>query len=294
MEPVIVLVTQLGGVASCGELMKLGTDRAGIDRSVRRGDLSRLRNGWVAVPQGAPSDVVAAVRAGGTLACVSALATRAIWTREDERRHVRVRRFAHDLAPDPGVVHHRSLQLDGLQPAVGGVDSVELALVHAIMCQPRRDAVASMDSALHHGLISEWRLASILAPLPACYSSLGALANGAAESGLETHLRLLLHSVGIEARVQVRISGVGRVDLLVGDRLVIETDGREWHSDRRSFADDKRRDFALAEQGYVVLRLSYAQVILQPHRTLDTIRAIVERGEHRWSGRHRRRGLVLS
>ncbi|MFB2599867.1 endonuclease domain-containing protein [Herbiconiux sp. P17] len=294
MKSVLELVTRLGGVASCSELVQHGAERASIDRLVRTGDLTRLRYGWVALPRNAPHDVVVAVRAGGTLACVSALARRKIWTREDDRRHIRVRRFAHDLHPAPGIVPHRSLLLAGLQPPVGGVDSVEWALVHAILCQPRRDAVASMDSSLRQGWISERRLATILTPLPARYSMLGSLVDGAAESGLETHLRLLLRSVGIAARVQVRISGVGRVDLLVGDRLVIETDGREWHSDRKSFADDKRRDFALAEQGYLVLRLSYAQVILQPERTLATIRAVVERGEHRWSGRHRRRGLVLS
>ena len=160
------------------------------------------------------------------------------------------------------------------------------------MCQPKRDAVASLDSALNRGVVSPSLLEPMLAQLPQVYAGLLQLVDGRAESGLETHVRLMLRSVGIHARVQVRIDGVGRVDILVGDRLVIETDGRVWHSDARSFAEDKRRDLALAERGYLVLRVSYAQVDYESQHVLDVVRGIVARDEHRWSGRHRRSGFV--
>jgi very-short-patch-repair endonuclease len=189
-------------------------------------------------------------------------------------------------------VVHRALPLVGLQPARGGVDSPEWAIAHAVLCQGRRDAVATLDSAMYRRVVTRRRLETVLGQLPRRYCDLLLLCNPRAESGLETHLRLLLRSAGIDVRVQVKISGVGRVDLLVGERLVIETDGREWRSDKDSFAKDERRDLALAEQGYLVLRLSYQQVLFEPERVLDVVRGIVRRGEHRWSGRHRRAGLV--
>lgn len=154
--------------------------------------------------------------------------------------------------------------------------------------------MSSLDSAVHLGLISPTELEPLLGRLPDVYAEYLGLVDGRAESGLETHVRLLLRSVGIRTRVQARIDGVGRVDLLVGDRLVIETDGRLWHSDERSFADDKRRDLALAERGYLVLRLSYAQVMHESDYVLSVVRSLVARDEHLWSGRHRRRGLVAS
>lgn len=106
-------------------------------------------------------------------------------------------------------------------------------------------------------------------------------------------MRMILRSVGIHARVQRPIAGVGRVDLLVGDRFVIETDGRTWHSDKNSFEKDKRRDLALAEAGYFVLRLSRRQVIHEHSRIIGAVRAVVARDEHRWKARHRRQGLVV-
>jgi len=285
-----VVVARLGGVASCHELNSRGVATAAITRCVRIGTLVRLRNGWVALPAGADPDVTAAVRAGGTLSCISALAARGVWV-NGTGRHIRVRRFTHLSSQGGGLTVHRAYPLSGLAPPSGGIDSVEWALAHATMCQRRRDAVASIDSALHLGLISPVRLNTVIDQLPATYAALGRICDGAAESGLETHVRLLLRSVGIRPRLQVQIGGVGRVDLLVGDRLVIETDGRVWHSDARSFAEDKRRDLELMSRGYLVVRLSYAQVIHNSDHMLDVIRGIVERGEHRWSGRHRRGGL---
>ncbi|SDZ05355.1 endonuclease domain-containing protein [Herbiconiux ginsengi] len=292
MSSVASLVSALGGVASCRELAEYGHPAADVTRAVRTGSVLRVRNGWVAVPTGAPENVVAAVRAGGTLSCLSALAPLTVWTADDARRHIRIRR--HGVAPPAaaGVVVHRALPLVGLQSARGGVDSPEWAIAHAVLCQGRRDAVATLDSAIYRGVITRRRLESVLAQLPRRYSDLLLLCNPEAESGLETHLRLLLRSVGIDLRVQVKISGVGRVDLLIGERLVIETDGREWHSDKDSFAKDKWRDLALAERGYLVLRLSYQQVLFESERVLEVVRGIVGRGEHRWNGRHRRAGLV--
>ena len=104
------------------------------------------------------------------------------------------------------------------------------------------------------------------------------------QSGIETKVRLLLRARRIRFRTQAHVEGVGSVDFLVGDRLVIETDGRAFHTGP-AFEEDRRRDFELVMRGYLVLRLSYRQVIDDWDRTRAGILALVARGEHQWSGR---------
>jgi very-short-patch-repair endonuclease len=90
---------------------------------------------------------------------------------------------------------------------------------------------------------------------------------------------LALRSRNLRVRPQVWIPGVGRVDLLIGDRLVLELDGREWHQD---FERDRARDRALVARGYLVLRASYRQV-LEDWPTIEAqIAEIVARRDHRW------------
>lgn len=56
------------------------------------------------------------------------------------------------------------------------------------------------------------------------------------------------------------------MDFLVGHRLVIEVDGRAFHTGP-AFDEDRRRDFELVMRGYLVLRLSYRQVVDDWDRT---------------------------
>jgi very-short-patch-repair endonuclease len=274
------------GVARVSDLVANGHPVAAIDRLVARGGLVRLRRGWVALPD-AHGEVVRAARLGGVLSCVSVLRPLGVWTGEDARLHLQVRQHAH--VPDHGadVVTHRHHGL-GVRPPRGAVDSVESALVHATRCLPRLDAIGALDSALNRRLVTESRLAVLLAQLPLCYRSHLDFVDGAAESGLESRVRVGVRAVGIGHRVQVEIDGVGRVDILIGERLVVEVDGSAWHSGHEAFVADRRRDLALARRGYLVVRLSYAQVMHGWPATLEVLRGIVARGEHRWAARHGR------
>ncbi|TIH38253.1 type IV toxin-antitoxin system AbiEi family antitoxin domain-containing protein [Subtercola vilae] len=80
------------------------------------------------------------------------------------------------------------------------------------------------------------------------------------------------------------------VDLVIGDRLVLELDGRQWHSTEAAFAEDRRRDLLLHERGCLVIRLTYAQVMFEWPRVEALIRALVGRQEHSWSAGHRQAG----
>jgi very-short-patch-repair endonuclease len=296
MDPVISLVATLGGVASTKELGAAGHTLRAIDRPVRRGELVRLRPGWVAAPT-APSAVVRVVRAGATLSCVTVLHRHGAWAQRDGNLHARIGARAAmatvngrsktrlDASRD-GLIVHRDAGVVGLQPARGGVDSLAQAVAQAVVCQSRVDAVASLDSVLNRGLLPFDEIRSLLHQLPARYAGVLPLIDPRAQSGLETLCRLGLKALNIRCRSQVWIEGVGRVDLLVGDRLIIETDGRRWHSGADQDRIDYGRDLAATERGYLVLRLSYEQVMHDWDRVALVIRSLVARGEHRWSPRH--------
>ncbi|MDO9395231.1 MAG: DUF559 domain-containing protein [Herbiconiux sp.] len=292
MQSVDEVVFRMGGVASCDELRMRDFRLREIDRAVRSGALVRVRRGWVAGPD-APPEVLAAVRAGGTLTCVSVLRRHEIWAGVDDGRlHVRIPRLGTRPAEPDGVLRHRTLSLARLPPARGGVDSISEALAHAAMCQSRLDAVASIDSALFRKAISRRQVEHVLTRMPGCYARYLQVADARAESRIETRTRLGLRAVNIRCRPQVQLPGVGRVDLLVGDRLVVETDGHRWHSEEDDVRKDRARDLAATERGYLVLRLGYAQVMVEWPRVEAVVRGLVARGEHRWSARHRRGTLV--
>ena len=54
---------------------------------------------------------------------------------------------------------------------------------------------------------------------------------------------------------------MGRVDLLVGTKVVVEVNSELWHSTAVQRAEDYRRDLALARLGYTVIRVSYDQAM---------------------------------
>ncbi|MFF2493857.1 endonuclease domain-containing protein [Agromyces sp. NPDC058064] len=252
----------------------------------------RLRRSWYSVPD-APDEVVRAVRVGGAATAASVARIEGLWVHDDARLHVRVPRTAArlksprvpalgrapvplDAAGDGVCVHYRSdPQL------ISGRDGLALALAEMLRCAPPEAAIATIDSALARRLVGLEEVRAIASP--AFHRTLVRCAPGS-ESGLETRVRLLLRAHNIRHRTQVSIPGVGRVDLLVGDRLVVEVDGARFHAGVAEFENDRRRDFELAMRGYRVLRLSYRMVMEEWETTSRGILALVDRGEHRWGG----------
>src|SRR5207245_250551 len=66
---------------------------------------------------------------------------------------------------------------------------------------------------------------------------------------------------------RIRVAG-GRwveVDAAYPDaRVIVELDGAAFHGSRKARESDLRRDSALATQGWVVLRFSYARLVADP------------------------------
>jgi very-short-patch-repair endonuclease len=103
-----------------------------------------------------------------------------------------------------------------------------------------------------------------------------------AQSGTETMVRVRLRARRLKARVQVTISGLGRVDLVVGDRLIIEVDSEECHRTKEQYAEDRRRDRHAAELGYITLRFTYAAVTADWGAAEEQVLTIVRDGRRLW------------
>ena len=98
------------------------------------------------------------------------------------------------------------------------------------------------------------------------------------ESVLESLLRLLIVLAGLpppQLQVPVRHSG-GMYYADMGyreQRLLIEADGRDRHSEWRKVGEDFVRQNALVAAGWRVLRFTWAQVLYQPDMVIAAIRA---------------------
>jgi very-short-patch-repair endonuclease len=128
-------------------------------------------------------------------------------------------------------------------------------------CESPEFVVAAVDSALRLGLVSVAAWARAVAAMPLRLRLQLADVDGRSESIIESVTRVRCRRLGLRVRIQVRVAPGLRVDLLVGEKLVVEVDGREHHSDPAAFERDRVRDARLAALGYRVLHFSYRQVM---------------------------------
>ena len=267
-----------------------------LAKQVASGRLLRVRKGWYASPVADPEEV-RAVRVGGLLTCVSLARAIGLWTVPDVRLHVCTPGNASRsrepdarvplVAGNAAVVRHWGHRLRPPNPGATR-DSIHSALAHLVRCQPTVSAVVTLDSALNRRAIDSAGIAELFLALPERFRDVQRKVDGSSQSGLETMCRLALAARGLRVRTQVTIEGVGAVDVVVGDRLVIELDGGEFHSGPEVFANDRRRDLELARRGYRVLRLSFGQVMSDWDACEAVILRLVRAGEHRWRPSSRR------
>lgn len=261
------LVVQLS-VFTTAQLLALGRSRPQITEAVRRGRLSPLRRGWFA--QDPSSRAAAVARAGGCVSCFQALGLRGVWVpRGTHARHPR-HSSRHGCRPY------------GTAPGVHSiVDDLETAFRCSLRCGSIEDIVVVADSILHLGLATFEDLTAWAAQAPSRTQRLLHRVDRRSESGTETMVRLRLRALQIAVRTQVQI-GRARVDLLVGDRLVIECDSRAHHTVAAAYQSDRARDRELVRRGYLVLRLTYEQVHDDWSTIEDAILDIVRERRHRW------------
>lgn len=254
------------------DLLRAGETPDDLTRSVRSGALLRVRRGRYAMPD-APGELIRVVRIGGLATASTAAAHRGVFVPPDDRMHVALPHGAarlrdpddrsHVLAHRQGLCLHWSVgtrdRLAGGLPLV----PVLRMLRDALYCLRPEFAIAMIDSALHERVIRPTDLDALREGLPMQLARLVSCVDGRCESGVESITRFLLQQAGLEVEVQVEIRGIGRVDLLVEGRLIVEVDGRAWHDDPLAFARDRRRGAAAAIGRYRTERFDYRQVCFE-------------------------------
>jgi very-short-patch-repair endonuclease len=281
-------VNRLGGLAATHELLRAGWTSHQLTRFVNSGLLIRVRQGWYTVPE-TDEALQQSVRVGGRLACVSAARAYGLWVPGTRKVHVIVEPHVSRLrsATDktvrlsslrsPGVVVHWR---DECTPHDRFSSSVRECLRQMCLCQRPEVVIAAVDSALRKGFITRTEWLAEISALPGRLPRLLEPVEPLSESIIESYTRFRLWRLGLEPRVQIKIRGAGRVDLLIGTRLVIELDGWEFHSSFEQFEEDRRRDAVLSALGYHVLRFSYRQVMYKWSEVRAAIEASIARGDH--------------
>lgn len=98
------------------------------------------------------------------------------------------------------------------------------------------------------------------------------------DSGLETVVIPRLRWLKLPLRQQVWLAG-HRVDLLIGDRLVLQIDGGH-HVNAQRLADNEH-DAILRLKGYHVIRVGYHQVVGDWPAVQELILQAIAQGLHR-------------
>jgi predicted transcriptional regulator of viral defense system len=74
-----------------------------------------------------------------------------------------------------------------------------------------------------------------------------------------------------------RRPGEGRVDAAYPEaKLIIEVDGRRWHTRRKDFAVDRGRDNEATLAGWRTLRFTWSELTKEPASVVDAVRAALE------------------
>jgi len=265
-------VRRFGGIATRSQLATVGLSGFDLTAAVRRGEIWRVRRAHYAT-SGALPDAVHAVRIGGRLAGTSAARSFGIWAGFDQRLHVA-------LAVNAGRL--RTNLPPSVAEEVTPDSSSRESVLHWVRTAPGQDcwrvpvtdcvrqvvdwadaetAVACLDTARNKFGWNDAHIASMFRAASAEQRVRSLASRPGSDAGTESVVRQRLARIGISVRQQVAIAGVGRVDMIVkGTKVVVEVDGKSYHRAKESFENDRRRDADLAARGYVVVRLSFAQV----------------------------------
>jgi hypothetical protein len=268
------------GVVARRQLLEAGISRAGIDRRVARGWLIPLHPGVYAVGHAALTTrgrLLAALLAAGPGAALSHRSAAAAWEllRDDAsppveltssrgagRRSRRLPVHRGRLGP-ADVIRLRGIPVTTVERTL--LDLAEVVPRHVLdravdrTVQLRRYDAAALDDLMRR---SPGRRG--LAPLRAAIAELRPGA-GATRSWLERRMLVLVAEHGLpDPEVNVWLAG-REVDLLWrSQRLVVELDGRAFHTGPAAFERDRRRDVELRALGYAVLRFTWRQVEREP------------------------------
>ena len=289
------LLTAHGHVCTTGQLRGVDVDELTVARLVRTGQLVRIRRGLFAEGsvwrKATPEEQLAlcaraalAERPDAAASHMSATVLHGLpaWggpagqvdivCSTPRRRH----RSGIVLHPWPEGIEPVSIDRAAALPLPVAIVQVivEHGVIPGLVCLDRAlhdkrvsiDAILQAGDDLALGQRARRRLALAVGSADAKCESVG-----------ETRTRILITDFGLEHRTQVNIHDahgfVGRVDFLLGERVVVEFDGMikyEGAEGRRALQEEKVREDRLRAAGYIVVRLIWSDLD-NPKRVFDLI-----------------------
>jgi very-short-patch-repair endonuclease len=270
---VATIVRQFGGIATRAQLESRGVSGLDMTAAVRRGEIWRVRRAYYAT-MGALPDAILAVRIGGRLAGISAARSFGLWAGFDQRLHValpanasRLRTnfapsTADNITPDTS---RRESVLHWVQPSKPSPESWRVSAADCLRqvadWADQETAIACLDTSRKAFGYDDAAIASVFRGTSASQRARAAASRPGCDSGTESIVRQRLQRLGVRVEQQVEIAGVGWVDMIVsGTNIIVEVDGKSYHSDPKAFENDRRRDAELVALGFTVIRLSFAKV----------------------------------
>ena len=242
------------------------------------GKLQAYGGGWFG-EVGTPDAVAASLSRGSRLTCLSAARVHGLWTPDlGADVHEVSRRTAGENRPGLVAVHTPALRR---WPDDEPVMPLSLALSHALTCLDAESAAVLLESALERHLLMPSQIDVLLAEAPVRRRRAIGRVSALAGSGSETRVRRYLERRGVQVREQVPVFDGGRVDLLVGDRLIIECDSFRHHGERSRYHLDRSRDRASLVEGCLVLRLTWEDIWLRWEETTSVLQTLIRKRVHR-------------
>jgi len=280
------------GLLTLADLCELEFSGRRVSRLVAEGILERLHRGVFRLC-GAPSSweqtLLAAVSAPGPARVASHRSALRLWgLRSDDSIEVTVRYPANCRLP--GVIAHRSVDLidDDITDCNGiSVTTVARTLCDAGLIFPPHEVQRLVDHAVAIGLAGRAALMGVrrrvgehgrngVVKLESAVDGLPAGAERA-DSGPEVRLLRLIAEAGLPAptpqHTVVVENRTRRIDLSYPSvRLALEYDGNTPHTRVDRFVDDRRRQNALVDIGWTVLRYTNEELRERPWVTIAQIR----------------------
>ncbi|WP_164737327.1 endonuclease domain-containing protein [Georgenia sp. SYP-B2076] len=272
----------VGGVGKRANVARSARLRRELASALAEGMVLDLGAGWLATAD-TQAALVKARRFNATVTCVSAAGFYGLQVlREPAHVHLAVPRSRgcrpRPSRPTTGVYLHReSAWTRPVDPRVPLAPIAEV-LTRVLRCQPEEHAIVVVDSALNKNMIRKEELVRALVGPGSAHARVALdRCDRRSRSAIETRARLILRADGLDVRAGVVIAGVGEVDLLVEGRVVLECDGYAFHSSRRQFGEDRRRDRALVAAGYLVLRFTAEEIMNRPELVVEEVRRALAR-----------------
>lgn len=290
------LLTAHGQVCTTSHLNEAGVDDLTVARLVRTGTLVRIRRGLFAFGpvwrEATPEQRLALCtraalldRPGAAASHTSATVLHGLplWgatiSTVDVVCSTPRRRLRSGIGLHPWPAGIMPVVVDGQSVLPVPVAIVQVVVEHGVV-----PGLVCLDRALHERRITTDAVAKAgddLALGPRSRRRLELVIDGSdpeCESVGETRTRVLLTDLGLAVRSQVEIHDargfVGRVDFLLGDRVIVEFDGMVKYAGadgRRALQEEKTREDRLRAAGYVVVRLVWSDLD-RPARVFELVR----------------------